>query len=875
MPSLPLYSPIESRDGSLTKGAFLKNAFVERVGEAINTFRRPGLSQYSTSTAGDGQGITNFFSSDGEEYLIQVSGGTAYTNAPVGYADAWVFGGNLASSAGNNLARATWSNIVRHGGLLWVVGTTIMDLSATRFLVAYSADNGSTWTFALDVAEGGSYPTAAKWELCAHAGKLFLVHGTAGATHYRQCWSSTNGITWTQVSAATGVTSAYSTHVISHNDGYMYLFLATTSSPVWRSTDGVSWAAPAASAAYNISGNTLTGYGCVSAGGYLYVMSGSGTTGAQKVWRSTNAATWTELGSNVLSEVISAASQSNGVEVIVGFYRGLFWLYETMDAQIAVRKLWSSGDAQVWTLRQSPVTNSPSTDDLWHGQTSGPVVSSMRLCWTADGIVAIGFPSATGFTGVLSGTWVLPYADTAEAVANEIGDVGPGFVDFAQDFARTFVAVKSASQLWYIAVPDFLPTQVTDADYPAQTVRGLVYLNGVFYVMDPDGTIYGSDNEDITSWSALNFVNAEFEADGGVCLAKYGFYVVAFGEYSTEYFFDAGNATGSPLSPVQNGVLNVGCADADTVITVDDTILFVGRAKGPSQSTTGSRFVAQLEGTNYKRISSPDIDRILLADDFADVEAVAFSVAGHSYYAINLGTSALTLVYDLSQQVWTVWNRRRSSFTHTPSGVVTANGTATYTGTTSFADGDVGVVTAFSGTHTSLNGTYNMIVPASGTLCWNLGGTSYAGTSTGTGTVTGYSESDFGIVGACGFQGVQLAQDATNGKLYSVDPSVYQDDSIYMDWVARLAKLDLGSNKQKFAAYADFVSDRASGNVLMRVSDDDSQSWTKYKAKSLARNRTRFTRGGAFTRRVYEFRVTDNIPVRAQRVEYQVDEGAE
>lgn len=873
MAGVPLYAPVESRDGSLQKGAFTKNAFAEAVGDAMHTFRRPGLSPYSTSTAGAGQGITNFFGTDGEEYLIQVSGGIAYTNAPVGYDTDWVFSGNLQSASGNNLGRATWSNVVRFRGLLWVVGTQFFDTSSTRFLVAYSADDGTTWTFALDVAEGGSYPTAAKWELCSHGGKLFLVHGTEGASHLRQCWSSTDGTTWTQVSAATGVTSAYSTHLLSHSDGYMYLFLSTTTNPVWRSTDGVSWASPAATAAFNGTGQ-LFGYGCIAQGSYLYVFggAGSGTNGAHKVYRSADAATWSELGTNVLSEIFSAATQPGGVECIAGFYKGLFWLYETMDGSTPTRNLWSSPDAQEWTLRVTTTAGS-GAGGLWHGQTSGPVVSAMRLCWTASGIAAVGFPVATGPTGVLSGAWVLPYAAGGGAVATPIGSVGSGFVDFAQDFARTFVAVKSASSLIYIGVPTFLPTTVNDADYPTTTVRGLVYLNGTFYVMDPDGTIRGSAKEDITSWPALNYINAEFEADGGVCLVKYGLYVVAMGEFTTEYFFDAGNATGSPLSPAQNGVLGVGCADADTVVSMDDTILFVGRAKGPSQSVTGSRFVAQLDGTNYKRLSSPDIDRILMADDFADVEAVAFSVAGHSYYALNLGTSALTLVYDLSQQKWYVWTRRRTSFTNTVASVVTAGGTATWTGTHSFADGDVGIVSAFAGTHTALNGTFNVTVPASGTLCWNVG-TAYSGTSSGTGTATGYSESDFGIVGACGYLGTQIAQDASNGKLYHVDPGTYQDDSVYMDWRVRLAKQDHDDSKRKFVAYADFVSDRAAGNVLMRFSDDDSQSWTKFKPKGLAGPQTRWHRGGSFRRRVYEYRITDNIPVRAQRAEWLAEEGA-
>ena len=34
-------------------------------------------------------------------------------------------------------------------------------------------------------------------------------------------------------------------------------------------------------------------------------------------------------------------------------------------------------------------------------------------------------------------------------------------------------------------------TKITDADYPATTVRGIAYLDGTYYVMDPDGQIFG------------------------------------------------------------------------------------------------------------------------------------------------------------------------------------------------------------------------------------------------------------------------------------------------------------------------------------------------------------------------------------------------
>ena len=862
MANVSLYAPIESRDGSLTKGSFLKNAFTEKRGETYYCFRRPGLSVYSTNTSEAGQGITNFFSPDGDEYLIRCAGGYIYTMSASTLTATWLDSGAFLTTCGMKIYLA---RLVRLQGILFAIGSDLQ--TATRFRVAYSADDGATWNALVDVADSNaSYPNGARWAACVHDNKIFICNGLTGAgTQIRECWYSADGVTWTQASAATGVTSNTSRagRVVSHG-GSLYLFLpGSTSNPVWVSADdGVNWSSAAASAGFNNSGNARLDYGVISDGTYLYVVGGSiaVTNAPREIWRSTDATSWAELGSDVLSSVCSATSGSNqSVEIVR--WQGIYWLFMWADSGANDGTIWKSTDLTTWTDAGTPSYNSAGNLYL---QTGGVGVDYVVVP-TPSGFAVAGFPGDGGFAATDHNVYRLAYSAT---VGNtNVGAIGGlGIVDFTQNYARTLVAIKSSASLKQLTVPGFTLTTVTDADYPAETVRGIVYLNGVFYVMDPDGTIYGSASEDLTSWSALNTISAEFESDGGVCLAKYNFNIVAFGEYTTELFYDAGNATGSALSPVQNGVLNVGCADADSVAMVDETLIFAARAKGPSQSVTGARFIAQMVGNSYQRISSPDIERILLADDFADVEAVVFSVAGHSYYALNLGTSALTLVYDLSQQTWTVWNRRRTSFTHNPTGVVTTNGTATYTATHSFSDGDVGVVTAFSGTHTALNGTYNMIVPASGTLCWNVG-TAYSGTSTGTGTATGWSETDFGIVSACGYEGVQLAQDASNGKLYTIDPDVYQDDSVYMDWRARLGKLDLGTQREKFAAYADFISDRASGNVLMRHSDDDSQTWSKFRPRSLSGQRTRWHRSGNFRRRVYEFRITDNIPVRAERVE--------
>jgi hypothetical protein len=863
VPSLPLYAPIQSRDGTLTKGAFLKNAFVEKVGEAVDTFRRPGLLLYGSTTAALGRGMVTLTDYAGVDRLFAGFGGNLYSSASLRAAAAagWVISsgtsGRITSAAGNILYQPAF---VPFRGYVFAIGSGASSLvaegSKTRFMVAYSADKGRNWNVLLDVASAASgYPTATtSFHAAVVNSKIYIVSDGTGSAALRTFWSSPDGVVWTSLGdhGDTGDINK----ILAHSDGKLYLFYNQATPAFRTSADGISWASPTGSTAPSYhNGANKNNCGIISFNGSLYVIGGSQATNGvdNETWKSTdNGVTWAEVGANSFS--------SNDAYPTHCFMDGpVCYAHLNSKSGGAFNDIYYSTDFSTWTLFKSEATILGD---------SGASTRAYDIATIIDGTIIGSFSSSNEIYYYLDST---SSTGSLVSIASVIGQ----FFDFAQNYARTKIAFKSEGAAYSLDTTYNVVTQVSDADYPADSVRGIVYLNGVFYVMDPDGNVIGSDNEDFTAWTATNLIAAEFEPDGGVCLAKYGFYVVAFGQYSTEFFFDAGNATGSPLSPVQNGVLGVGCADGDTVAVTNDTVIFVAQAKSGGQAIEGTKFIAQLDGTSYKRLSSPDIDRILLADDFADVEAVVFAVAGHSYYCLNLGTSALSLVYDIAQQTWTVWDRRRTSFTQTMSNVVTTNGTATATITYTGSDGDVGVITAGTATHTSLNGTYNMIVPASGTLCWALSGTSYAGTATATITGTGYTATDFGIVGACVYANKQLAQDATNGKIYALDRATYQDDSIYMDWQARMVKLDMDNNKMKYAALADFVSDRATGNVLMRLSDDDSQSWTKYRPKSLAGAQTRFNRGGNFRRRVYDFRITDNIPVRAQRVEYSIDEGAE
>ena len=187
------------------------------------------------------------------------------------------------------------------------------------------------------------------------------------------------------------------------------------------------------------------------------------------------------------------------------------------------------------------------------------------------------------------------------------------------------------------------PTTVTGsysvANYPAITVKGIVYLDGTYYVMDPNGSIYGSAINNPISWSALNVIQSNAEPDGGVALFRQLNLIVSFQSFSTEFFYDAANAVGSPLLPYTSAFIEVGCAAGNSVAQTDNTLFFMGVTKQKG------RAIYRLDGTKSHMVSNPFIDRLLNADDLSSVSAFCVRISGHIFYVLYLGNTQQTLVY--------------------------------------------------------------------------------------------------------------------------------------------------------------------------------------------------------------------------------------
>jgi len=387
------------------------------------------------------------------------------------------------------------------------------------------------------------------------------------------------------------------------------------------------------------------------------------------------------------------------------------------------------------------------------------------------------------------------------------------------------------------------------------TVTGIVYINGYFCVMDVFGVIYSSSPDNPSTWPALSYTTAQAENGAGVCLARSQSYVVAFKEWSTEFFYDAGNKIGSPLSPVSNGFIKIGCASGASIAELEDELIWL------SQTRQKGRGVYAMRGTTQQKISTSDVDIILNRDNLSEVFAYAIKISGHGLYILTLVNTNITLVYDMASQSWSLWSSLTLNTSQSISTITQTNGiaTVTFAAAHNVADGDP--VTITGATQSNYNGSFQTSYISPTVLTINV---SSATVTPATGTIlgAGYTESYFQFSKFANALGQYLVLHNTNGHLYEIKPELNQDAGIPINTFFRTIRLDGGDLSSKRMAQIDVVGDFMTDVIMVRQSDDDSVSFSLYRPVNLAEDEPMIRRLGSYRRRSLELKHNGNNPLR-------------
>lgn len=851
---LPLAVNLTSRDGTLTKDGLLTNAYVDlKSKEQALVVRRPGLQSIVDLGSGVGQGITSFVDANDNEQLFAVQNSAVYSGA------AYTMNTTFSAATNPEISSASAADGARFsfGGYLWMAGSA-SNMAVTGDKIWYSSNYGATWTLVKNLAWGAATYRGSQTPVVVNR-TVWLFGGRDGSgTRLAEAWYSNNGIDWTLGTAAAGFGACKWPRVVYLAGTFYFLggqtgdnsAFNTWTNSIYSSADGINWSLVTTTPSWGgtTDGTRREGYGVCIAQGKMWVVagytrSGSTTTYLNDVWYSTDGSSWTQA-------TASAAFSARAIGAVINL-GGLMMVWSG-NAGSAPSNAYYSADGVTWTSLGSvdPATtlNSPSF--------GVSIAHKNRIIDFSAGPYYSGAPTQSSAS-----------IGNVSAVDNDVAD-------FSRTYDGSSIMIRLSGSAYKLTTADGSLTQITDSNYPTRTVRGNPYLNGYFYVMEPDGTIWNSAEDDCTSWAGTDFVSAEVEADGGVCLAKAGSNIVAFGKYTTEFFWDAGNATGSPLNPVEGGTLLIGCSAANSVAQVEDSVIWIAQRKAQGSAFQKGRFIAMLRGQSYIEVSTPSVNRVLDTDDMQAVQSVILTVAGHGFYVLTLGTIGVTLVYDLTSQMWYRWTRCTTGSPISISTLTQAGGTATATSGSAHGLSDGDPVTVAGATPSGYNGAINVNVTSSTTFTYPVS-SSLSTPAIGTITATPVTESTFAMVSSCNFNNEQVVQEANGGEIFTITENVGQDDSVLINLKVRLDKFDGGSDLRKFMPWLEVIGDKLSSstNVLVRYSDDDYQSWSYFRRADLSLERTRLNRLGSFRRRAMELRYTATSDLRLEAIEAQIDGG--
>lgn len=435
--------------------------------------------------------------------------------------------------------------------------------------------------------------------------------------------------------------------------------------------------------------------------------------------------------------------------------------------------------------------------------------------------------------------------------------------------ATGYLVIQQAAIAWRIK-NDWTLTKLTDTDLPfnqnppAYLVPGVVFMDGYFFLMDVTRRIYNSAlDADPTTWAATDFITAERVSGAGVALTSSLNYVIALKEWSTEPFYDAGNATGSPLAPVDNGHTDIGCASANSVAKLHDNVFWMAKARQKGRS------VYMMRGIQQKKVSTDDIDKILNADDLATVYAYGLSILGHDLYVLTLVTSNITLVYDMTAQKWTQWSSYSTGSVVGITSIIRSGTTATVTasGAHGLSDGDPVFISGAG--QAAYNGYFQVQYVSATVFTIQVVG-SPATPATGSISMANFTESYWKFTKYVNANGRDVFLHESDGHLYEMLTSSYFDAANPINCFNRTTRLDGGNLDMKKMGAIAVVGDRLSDTIMVRWSDDDSTSFSAYANIDLSKDQPRRRRCGSFRRRSLETRYLGNNPLRLTSLELEI-----
>lgn len=240
---------------------------------------------------------------------------------------------------------------------------------------------------------------------------------------------------------------------------------------------------------------------------------------------------------------------------------------------------------------------------------------------------------------VVAGSELYQISNTGVAIPRgTIPGTGLVSIDYNQRGIANEVLIGNGSAGYVYNTATLTLERITDEAFPG--TKAVAYLDSYLLGVEPLGRFwFHSDLANASSYNSLDRYEAETAPDRIVTLAVSNEEVVVFGQTTTDFFVNTGEATGTFQS---KGVsMDVGCASAASVVKLDNTLFWLDNY-GVFQ---------RLNGYSPQPVSTRVIESAISGFDWAKCRATVYQDKGRKivYWTFPRG---LTLGYDVTTGLW-------------------------------------------------------------------------------------------------------------------------------------------------------------------------------------------------------------------------------
>ena len=367
--------------------------------------------------------------------------------------------------------------------------------------------------------------------------------------------------------------------------------------------------------------------------------------------------------------------------------------------------------------------------------------------------------------------------------------------------------------------------------------NGVGFLDGYTFIGEREtGRIYNSNLDDPSTWSG-DYIAAESSGDQLVHVTDFQNFIVGIGTDTIQFFYDAGNPTGSPLSARKDLIYRVGVLNTGSLyspVWKDHAGNFMALVGISGHNQLGVYIIT--ENLQLTKISDEFIDWFLNNNKLSTIgggTAVnpwisGFSVNGKYYLVVSAGQTAdtthlyehsISFVYDLDNKIWYHWNSPALARTDNPYSLpcpLTCNG--------------------FSGSTLISNAAHSVPFVSDGYSLWAV-------------TEGTYQDSDYSSAAVTITTQIQTKKLTGNSEGYQ--------------------------SSRKFHRELALIGDRGSStnDVTVQWSDDDYETWNTGRTLDINNPKNQLTHLGSFYERAFRFTHTANSDLRLAYAENEIDTG--